>query len=161
MNMPTEHMYFKIAPTMNLAIRREVIHEFGGFDKTLIRCEDTDLTYKISRNYKILYEPEAVIWFNGSPTLKVASQKCIRHFTGVGQLFAKHGLNPSFARFNLPIRGFLLILALASLFFAPWYVPALLFGLLFTEFTYKTVKMYWHYHDRCVIYYTIFFTLWS
>lgn len=161
MNMPTQRKYVKIAPTMNLAVRREVIEEVGGFDETLIRCEDTDLTYKISRKHKILYEPEAVIWFKGSPTLRVASRKCIRHFTGVGQLFAKHGLNPSFVRFNLPIRGFLLILALASLFFAPWYVPALLFGLLLLEFAYKTLKMYLRYRDPCVIYYTVFFTFWS
>lgn len=161
MTMPTGHMYFEIAPTMNLALRREVIQSCGGFDETLIRCEDTDLTYKITRRFKILYEPEAVIWFKGSPNLRVASQKCIRHFTGVGQLFAKHGLNPSFVRFNLPMRGFLLILALASLFFAPWYVPAFLFGLLVLEFIYKTAKMYWRYHDRCVVYYTVFFTFWS
>lgn len=161
MNMPTRRMFVKIAPTMNLAVRREVVSEVGGFDETLIRCEDTDLTYKISRRYKILYEPEAVIWFRGSPTLKTASQKCIRHFTGVGQLFAKHGLNPAFVRFNLPIRGFLLILALTSLLFMPWYVPALLFGLLFLEFVYKTAKMYWRYQDRCVIYYAVFFTFWS
>jgi len=63
MNMPTGHMHFKIAPTMNLALRREVISNVGGFDDALIRCEDTDLTYKISRRFKILYEPEAVIWF--------------------------------------------------------------------------------------------------
>jgi cellulose synthase/poly-beta-1,6-N-acetylglucosamine synthase-like glycosyltransferase len=161
MNMPKRHKYVKIAPTMNLAVRREVIHEVGCFDETLIRCEDTDLTFKISRKYKILYEPEAVIWFKGSPTLKVASQKCVRHFTGVGQLFAKHGPNPSFVRFNLPMRGFLLILALASLFFAPWYVPAFLFGLLFLEFAYKTLRMYWRCRDSCVVYYTVFFTFWS
>ena len=161
MNMPTRHMYVKIAPTMNLAVRREIVKEVGSFDETLIRCEDTDLTYKISQKYKILYEPDAVVWFRGSPTIKAASKKCLRYFVGVGQLFAKHGLNPAFVRFNLPVRGFLLILALVSLFFAPWYVPAVLSGLLLLEFIYKVVKMYRRFRDPCVIYYAVFFTLWS
>jgi len=161
MGMPKQREYMKIAPTMNLALRRAVVDEVGGFDPTLIRCEDTDLTYKISRRNKILYEPDAVVWFKGSPTLGVASSKCVRHFTGVGQLFAKHGFKASFVRFNLPIRGFLLIAAVVSLFLLPWYVPAALFSLLIAEFFYKVVKMYAKYRDRCVVYYVVFFTFWS
>jgi len=161
MSMPTEHVYMKIAPTMNLALRRRVVDEVGGFDETLIRCEDTDLTYKISRSHKILYESDAVVWFKGSPNLGVASRKCVRHFTGVGQLFAKHGFNASFARFNLPIRGFLLIAAIVSLLLLPWYVPTVLFFLLFAEFVYKTAKLYGKYRDNCVVYYVVFFTFWS
>lgn len=160
-DMPTRHVYVEIAPTMNLAVRREVVFEVGGFDETLHRGEDTELTFKVAQQYKILYEPEAVIWFQGSPTLRTATRKCFHHFIGVGQLFAKHGFNPSFVRFNLLIRGIILILATVSLFFLPWYVPAILFGWLFTEFFYKTVKMYRHYYDRCVVYYLVFFTFWS
>jgi len=153
--------FVKLAPTMNLALRREVILEVGGFDETLIRGEDAELTYKVTQRYKILYEPEAVVWFRGSPTLAVASRKCIRHFTGVGQLFAKHGFNRLFLRFDLPIRGFVLIAAMVSLFLMPWYVPALLFGCLVTDFLYKTVKMYRRCRDWCVLYYIVFFTFWS
>jgi GT2 family glycosyltransferase len=161
MEMSTQHAYVEIAPTMNLALRREVILEVGGFDETLYRGEDTELTYKVAQRHKILYEPEAIIWFKGSTTLRTATRKCIHHFIGVGQQFAKHGFNPSFFRFNLLIRGFILILATASLFFLPWYVPAILFGWLLAEFAYKTVKMYMRYHDRCVVYYLAFFTFWS
>jgi len=161
MNMPKESSYMKIAPTMNLALRRDIVNEVSGFDETLIRCEDTDLTYKISQHHKILYEPNAVVWFKGSPTLAVASRKCLRHFTGVGQLFAKHGFNTSFARFNLPIRGFLLIAAIVSLFMLPWYVPTILFSLLLAEFVYKTAKLYGRCRDNCVVYYVVFFTFWS
>jgi len=160
-NMPTQPRFVKIAPTMNLALRREVVGEVGGFDETLIRCEDTDLTYKINQHHRILYEPRAVVWFKGSPNLSVASRKCVRHFTGVGQLFAKHGFNASFARFNLPIRGFLLIAAVVSLFLLPWYVPTVLFSLLLLEFIYKVAKLYGKYRDRCVVYYLVFFTFWS
>jgi len=161
MNMPKQPRFVKIAPTMNLALRREVVDEVGGFDETLIRGEDTDLTYKVSQSHKIFYEPNAVVWFKGSPTLGVASRKCVRHFTGVGQLFAKHGFNASFARFNLPIRGFLLIAAVVSLFLLPWYIPTFLFSLLLAEFVYKVVKLYGRYHDSCVVYYVVFFTFWS
>jgi len=161
MAMPTEHVYMEIAPTMNLALRHRVVDEVGGFDETLIRCEDTDLTYKISKSHKILYEPNAVVWFKGSPTLGVASRKCVRHFSGVGQLFAKHGFKASFARFNLPFRGFLLIAAIVSLFLLPWYVPTVLFLLLFSEFVYKTAKLYGKFRDNCVVYYVAFFTFWS
>jgi len=161
MNMSKQRKYVKIAPTMNLSLRREVVDNVGGFDETLIRGEDTDLTYKISQSHKILYEPNAIVWFKGSPTLGVATRKCVRHFTGVGQLFAKHGFRASFARFNLPIRGFLLIAAVVSLFLLPWYIPTLLFSLLLAEFVYKTAKLYNKYHDSCVVYYVVFFTFWS
>lgn len=161
MNMPNQPKTVRIAPTMNLALRREVVDEVGGFDETMIRCEDTDLTYKVSQGHKILYEPNAVIWFRGSPSLGVASRKCIRHFTGVGQLFAKHGFNSAFVRFNLPVRALLLIAAIVSLFLLPWYVPALLFSLLLAEFIYKVAKLYSRYRDSCVVYYVVFFTFWS
>jgi len=160
-NMPAEERFVQIAPTMNLALKREVIDEAGGFDETLIRCEDTDLTYKVSQNHKILYDPNMVIWFRGSPNLRAASRKCFRHFVGVGQLFAKHGLKSSFVRFNLPMRGFLLIATLLSIFLLPWFVPTILFSVLLAEFVYKSAKLYLRYRDPCVGYYVVFFTFWS
>lgn len=161
MDMPSSRMFFEIAPTMNLAVRKEEVLKVGGFDETLVRCEDTDLTFKLTREKKIVYEPEAVVWFRGSPTLRVASRKCFNHFVGVGQLFAKHGFKGKFVRFNLPIRAIILIVAVASLFTMVWYVPAVLFGILLTEFIYKTLRMYLRYRDSCVLYYTVFFTFWS
>lgn len=161
MEMPTRHRFVEIAPTMNLAVRRKVIREIGGFDETLHRGEDTELTYKIAQRYKIIYEPEAVVWFKGSPTLITATRKCFHHFVGVGQLFAKHGFNPSFVRFDLILRGLVLIMTLASLFFLPWYVPAALSAWLLIELIYKTTKMYRRYHNRYVVYYLVFFTIWS
>jgi len=159
--MPQKEFFMKIAPTMNLAIRESVVSEVDGFDETLVRCEDTELTYNVTKRYKIVYDPEAVMWFRGSPNFKTASKKCVNHFIGIGQLFAKHGLNPAFVRLNLPIRGILLIAAILSLFLAPWYVPAILFAILFAEFTYKTVRIYKRFRDSSVAYYTVFFTFWS
>lgn len=161
MNMPTKCCFVEIAPTMNLALRRKVILQVGGFDPTLFRGEDTELTYKVTKRYKIIYEPDAVVWFRGSPNLKIASRKCLRHFIGVGQLFSKYGFDPTFVRLNLLLRGITLTCALASVFLAPPYVPVILCSILFVEFLYRTHKIYSQYHDKCVIYYTIFFTLWS
>jgi glycosyltransferase involved in cell wall biosynthesis len=161
MNMPKEQEFVEIAPTMNLALRRDITLKLGGFDENLIRCEDTDLTYKITRQYKLVYDPEAVVWFRGSPNVRIASNKCIRHFIGVGQLFAKHGFKNQFVRFNLVARGFILMIAVTSFFLLPWPVAPVLLISLLTEFIYKTVRMYRKYHDRCVIYYILFFTLWS
>jgi GT2 family glycosyltransferase len=61
MNTPHQPKIMKIAPTMNLTLKPEVVSEVGWFDETLIHCEDTDLTYKISQEHEILYEPNAVI----------------------------------------------------------------------------------------------------
>jgi len=160
-HMPTEEKLVKIAPTMNLALRRKAVTDAGGFNANLVRGEDTELTYKITQHSKIIYEPRAVVWFRGSPNLTKASRKCLDHFIGVGQLFAIHGFNRSFVRFNLMLRGIILIIALLSLFIAPWYVPVALFLLLLAEFIGKTLKAYRRYRDKCVVYYTVFFTLWS
>lgn len=161
MKMPKERAFVKVAPTMNIAFRRAIILEVGGFDETLIRCEDTDITYEVSKRYKILYEPEAVVWFKGSSTLGVATRKCVRHFVGVGQLFAKHGFNSIFLRLNLPIRGLFLIIAIIAFFLMPWYVHTLIFLFLIADFLYKTAKMYRSYQDWCVLYYVVFFVFWS
>ncbi len=59
------------------------------------------------------------------------------------------------------MRAFVLILALASIFLLPWYVPAVLFSLLLAEFVYKVVDLYSRFHDNCVAYYVVFFTFWS
>lgn len=166
MDMPTKQRFVKIAPTMNLAIRRNIVLEVGGFDESLFRGEDTELTYKVTKRHKILYEPEAVIWFKGSSALRVASKKCVNHFIGVGQLFAEYGFNKLFVRFSLPIRGIILILAIVSLLLTllqlvPWHVPTILFVWLAAEFLYRSAKMYRRYHDRCIVYYIVFFTFWS
>jgi glycosyltransferase involved in cell wall biosynthesis len=47
----------------NLAIRRTVLCEMGGFDESYKAPsgEDWDLTYRISRKHKILFAPDAVV----------------------------------------------------------------------------------------------------
>lgn len=47
-------------PTGNCMYTREALEDVGGFDETLFRCEDTDLSWKvILRGYQVGYVPEA------------------------------------------------------------------------------------------------------
>jgi len=47
----------------NLAVRKRVLEEIGGFEESykVPSGEDWDLTYKISRRYKILFAPDAIV----------------------------------------------------------------------------------------------------
>jgi glycosyltransferase involved in cell wall biosynthesis len=47
----------------NLAVRRKVLEELNGYDESypLPSGEDWDLTYRISRKYKIIYVPDSVV----------------------------------------------------------------------------------------------------
>ena len=49
--------------TYNLAIRKEILKEMGGFseDYPCASCEDLDLTYKVSKKYKIVFSRNAVV----------------------------------------------------------------------------------------------------
>ena len=49
--------------TYNLAIRRKILEEVGGFDERYKKPsgEDWDLTYKISRKHRIVFVPSAVV----------------------------------------------------------------------------------------------------
>jgi glycosyltransferase involved in cell wall biosynthesis len=49
--------------TYNLAIRKKILEEMGGFNEQFPKPsgEDWDLTYRISRRYKIAFTPAAVV----------------------------------------------------------------------------------------------------
>jgi len=49
--------------TYNLAVRRNILEEIGGLDESypVPSGEDWDMTYKISKKYKIIYTPSAVV----------------------------------------------------------------------------------------------------
>jgi glycosyltransferase involved in cell wall biosynthesis len=156
-----ESRLVEIAPTMNLALRKSVIDRVGMFDASLVRGEDTDLTYRISRKEKILWDPSVRIWFKGSPNFWKASRKCVDHFIGMGQLFAKHGFKKLFVSSMLPIRGILLILAIASALLGAWLLALGTAAILLCDLTYKMAKMALKYRDSCIVYYLVFFTWWS
>lgn len=49
--------------TYNLAVRKTVLEEVGGLDESYPKAsgEDWDMTYKISRKYKIIFVSEAIV----------------------------------------------------------------------------------------------------
>ncbi len=49
-------------PTLNLAVKREVIDDVGGLNEALMRGQDIEWTLRMSRaGYSLLFEPEAVV----------------------------------------------------------------------------------------------------
>jgi len=52
--------------TYNLAVRKKVLEEIGGFDEKYKRPsgEDWDITYKISEKYKIIFTRSAIVGHN-------------------------------------------------------------------------------------------------
>jgi len=55
--------YFTFTHGANMAFRRKVLEEVGGFDSNK-NCgwEDMDIGYRVSRKYKILYVPTAIVY---------------------------------------------------------------------------------------------------
>lgn len=54
---------FKHLATCNMAVKRKVIEEIGGFENDLKVFEDIDLIVKIcSKGYKVLRSPEIYVW---------------------------------------------------------------------------------------------------
>lgn len=74
-------------PGCNAAYRKKVIDEIGGFEEDLPTAEDLVLDYKItSAGYKILFDPNALVWHRRRPTLKAYIKQIYRY--GIGRAIA-------------------------------------------------------------------------
>jgi GT2 family glycosyltransferase len=80
------------AATANLAIRREVFEEVGGFDPALATAgQDADWCWRAARaGYSIAWAPEACVTHFHRATLKDAMRQAHRYGRGNAALFAKH-----------------------------------------------------------------------
>jgi GT2 family glycosyltransferase len=59
------------AISMNWASRKNVLLEVGGFDETMFRGEDCDLSYRIIQaGYRIVYQPGAIVAHRNKADLK-------------------------------------------------------------------------------------------
>ncbi len=81
----------KFPPGVNMAFRREVLEELGGFNvklgrslKNLMSGEEKDLMYRIyDRNYKVMYLPQAIVYHSVAPFR--TEEKYVKKFgLGVG-----------------------------------------------------------------------------
>lgn len=83
-------------PSGNMFVRRIAFWECGGFDETLLTCEDVDLCYRLARRYKIVADSRIRCWHHGEPkTLWEVFRKELwrgrDNFTGA----FRHGLSSS------------------------------------------------------------------
>ncbi|MFC2054353.1 glycosyltransferase [Chloroflexota bacterium] len=56
--------------SMNWASPRQLLIEMGGFDTSLLRGQDLDLSYRIgAKGYSLVYEPESVVYHSNEKSL--------------------------------------------------------------------------------------------
>ncbi len=60
-------------PTENLLVRKEAFIKVGGFNEDLITCEDVDFCYRLSKEYKIISDPNI-------KSIHLGEAKSITHF---------------------------------------------------------------------------------
>lgn len=71
--------YLSEAPTMNLAIKKEVFEKIGYFDETFDYGSDVDFTMRATENgYKIRYNPKAILYHNWG-SLKEEMKRAFRY----------------------------------------------------------------------------------
>lgn len=83
-------------PTENLLVRRAALLEIGGFNETLVTCEDADLCYRLGAGGAIVNEPRLrAVHLGEAPTLGRFFLK--EAWRGRGNLrgFFAHALRPS------------------------------------------------------------------
>ncbi len=62
--------------SMNVLVDREIFLSLGGFDETLVTCEDVDLGYRISRSYEIINDARiAAVHLGEAKTLRELFRK--------------------------------------------------------------------------------------
>lgn len=78
-------------PACNVAYRREVLEEVGGFNDRLITCADEELDYRIrEKGYTILYSPEAKVFHYRRKSYKKFAMQAFNYAIGRAQAIKCH-----------------------------------------------------------------------
>ncbi len=87
------HKGFDVSyPSANMAFRREVLNEVGGFDTWFLTAEDIDLNYRaVDAGYHIVYNPDAIIYRRTKSTVYSFFRQAFWNGAGRKQLTLKHG----------------------------------------------------------------------
>ena len=87
------HRGFDISfPSCNMAFRREVIEEVGGFDPWFITAEDIDLNYRaVEAGYSLAYNPGSIMYHRARGTIYGFFRQAFWNGVGRKQLTLKHG----------------------------------------------------------------------
>jgi GT2 family glycosyltransferase len=68
------------AITMNWASPRADLDKLGGFNARLLRCSDVDLAFRVVQaGYRLVYEPNAVIYHRNRSTVRTLAWEGYRH----------------------------------------------------------------------------------
>lgn len=150
--------------TYNLAIRRSVLEEVGGFNEKYRKPsgEDWDLTYKISRNHKIMFVPDAVVGTHHPESLKTYLRTQKRRAFDRILLYNEHPERSSkdnysgkMVKYQIWFSGLLvpsLVFAL-PIFPLSWLIPAGIF--LFILATAFTTFPYYFSRDKAVAVFSV------
>ena len=80
--------------SMNLFVRKDIFLKTGGFDETLVTCEDVDFSYRVSRFGRIMADRSIkVVHLGEAATVKVFIRKELWRGKGNFQGVLSHGLS--------------------------------------------------------------------
>jgi glycosyltransferase involved in cell wall biosynthesis len=57
----------KWVPAGNMLVRKTVCRECGGFDESLVTCEDVDLCYRVAQKYRVIEDTMIRCFHHGEP----------------------------------------------------------------------------------------------
>ncbi|MDD1771131.1 MAG: glycosyltransferase [Methanomassiliicoccales archaeon] len=79
-------------PSCNIAFRKQVLDEVGGFDDWFITAEDIDLNLRaVQKGHSLVYDPKAIVYHRLKSTLYGFFQQAFWNGAGRKQLTMKHG----------------------------------------------------------------------
>jgi cellulose synthase/poly-beta-1,6-N-acetylglucosamine synthase-like glycosyltransferase len=123
----TEQDYVSMAPTINLAFRREAFDKVGGFDESFGSAEDVDFTWRlVDSGYHLRWVKDAVVRHDwGTPTRQL--RRAFFYGKGGTRLLRKHPqrLGEAIAKNPTPVVYALFLLGLPLTIKWRWY-PLLL-----------------------------------
>lgn len=87
------HRGFDVSyPSANMAWRKKVLDDVGGFDQWFITAEDIDLNYRaVSKGYKLGYNQDAIVYHRTKGSFKGFFKQAFWNGWGRKQLTMKHG----------------------------------------------------------------------
>lgn len=78
-------------PCVNMAFRREVVDELGGFDETLANGEDIDFCVRaLDSRWELFYNPEVAVEHLGRSTVRALARQWFDYGLHHASLFVKH-----------------------------------------------------------------------
>lgn len=83
-------------PTANLVVRTTFFRRLGGFNESLVTCEDVDLGYRLRSQGIVVYDPRIMVYHLREPrTFKEFVAKEVWHAKNNISGFLSHGLRAS------------------------------------------------------------------